>query len=205
VAADGDQALLRLDAGRDINGTGAVDFRTAGTLEYGFERFRTVHRPLVGANLAAPRGDGEFVQRIDATRLEEGIHFLTARAYRHRPDAGPAVFREFRRVIYVDRRPPVCTIEKVTRGPAVSEADVSIRSVDATANSVHVFAGLPSTTTEAEIATMVSQGRGRADRIDRGLFRGRVQASGAGPHQLTVVALEPSGTRNIQRLTAVVP
>ena len=205
VAADGDEALLRIDAGRDLNGTGAVDFRTGGTLEYGFERFRTTHRPLVGANLDAPRGDGVFVQRIDATRLEEGVHFLTARAYRHRPDAGPAVFRDFRRVIYVDRRPPPVAIERAARVPSSGDADVFIRSVDATANSVHVFAALPSATSEAQLVAMVSEGKGRADRIDRGLFRIRVPAAGAGPHQMTIVAMEPSGSRSIQRLSVTVP
>ena len=205
AAADGDEALLRVDAGRDVNGNGAVDFRTAGTLEYGFERFRTTRRPLVGASLDAPRGDGVFVQRIDATRLEEGVHFLTARAYRHRPDAGPAVFRDFRRVIYVDRRPPPVAIERAARVPASSDADVFVRSVDATADSVHVFAALPSTITDVQIVTMVNEGKGRADRIDRGLFKTRVRAAGAGPHQFTIVALEPSGTRSIQRLSVAVP
>ena len=205
VAADGDAALLRVDAGRDVNGNGAVDFRTAGSLEYGFERFRTTHRPLVGPTLDAPRGDGVFVQRIDATRLEEGMHFITARVYRHRTDAGPAVFREFRRVVYVDRRLPAVALEKVTRAAGSSDAEVLIRSVDATANSVHVFTGLPSTTTDSEISAMVTEGKGRADRIDRALFRAKVPATGAGPHQLTVVALEPSGTRNILRLNALIP
>jgi alpha-amylase len=205
AAADGDEALLRVDAGRDVNGNGTVDFRTAGTLEYGFERFRTTRRPLIGATLDAPRGDGVFVQRIDATRLEEGVHFLTARAYRHRPDAGPAVFRDFRRVIYVDRRPPPVAIERAARVPASSDAEVFVRSVDATANRVHVFAALPSTITEPQIVTMVTEGKGRADRIDRGLFRTRVRAPGSGPHQITIVAMEPSGTRSIQRLSVAVP
>jgi len=29
VEADGDGALLRVDAGRDVNGNGSVDFRTS--------------------------------------------------------------------------------------------------------------------------------------------------------------------------------
>ena len=73
VEADGDQALLRVDGGRDVNGNGTVDFKTPGTTEYGFERFVTKSSPLIGNhNLSAPRGDGEFRQTIDATRLEEG-------------------------------------------------------------------------------------------------------------------------------------
>jgi len=205
VAADGDEALLRLDGGRDINGTGGVDFRAAGSTEYGFERFRTTRRPLVGANLNAPRGDGVFVQRIDATRLEEGIHFLTARAYRHRSDGGPAVFSEFRKAIYVDRRPPMSAVDRAERlatGP--SDAAIWIRSIDATADSVHVFAGLPPATTDAQILAMVTEGKGRCDRVDRALFKGTVQAAGNGPHPLVIVAIEPSGTRNVQRMTATV-
>lgn len=205
VAADGDEALLRVDGGRDVNGTGTVDFKAAGSLEYGFERFRTTHRPLVGATLNAPRGDGVFVQRIDATRLEEGIHFLTARAYRHREDGGPAVFSEFRKVIYVDRRPPASAVDRFERvASAPSTADIWIRSLDATADSVHVLAGLPAGVTDAQIFAMVNDGRGRCDRIDRALFKGRVETSGTGAQRLTIVTIEPSGTRNIQRVTASV-
>jgi len=65
VDADGDEALLRVDDGVDVNGNGAVDFRTPGTTEYGFERFVTKHSPLIGDhNVNAPRGDGEFRQVI---------------------------------------------------------------------------------------------------------------------------------------------
>src|SRR4030095_15444703 len=114
VEADGDQALFRVDGGRDVNGNGIVDFHTPGTTEYGFERFVTKSSPLIGNhNLSAARGDGEFLQTIDATRLEEGMHFLTARAYRHRPDGGPAVFNDFKRVIYIDRVPPESVVDTV--------------------------------------------------------------------------------------------
>ena len=43
---------------------------------------------------------------IDATRLSEGIHFITVRAYRHQPAGSPAVFSDFKKVIYIDRLPP---------------------------------------------------------------------------------------------------
>lgn len=100
VAADGDEALLRMDAGLDLNGNGQVDFKTAGSGEYGFERFVTKRSPLIGRHdLGAPRGDGEFRQRIDATRLSEGPHFLTVRVYRHQPAGNPAVYSELRKVI----------------------------------------------------------------------------------------------------------
>ena len=104
VNADGDEALLRLDGGLDVNGNKVVDFRTPGTTEYGFERFVTKRSPLIGNHdVNAPRGDGEFRQVIDAKRLEKGLHFITVRAYRHKGPGSPAVFSEFRKVIRIDR------------------------------------------------------------------------------------------------------
>jgi hypothetical protein len=156
--------------------------------------------------LNAPRGDGLFVQRIDATRLEEGVHFLTARAYRHRTDDGPAVFREFRKVIYIDRLPPRSTVENVQRiqGPS-GAAEVWIRSADGTADSVHVFSDLPLTVSDAQVLQMVNDGKGRLDRVDRALFRGTLANIPSGTRSLVIVTLEPTGTRNVQRVTAIVP
>ena len=49
VEADGDKALLRVDAGRDVNGNGAGRLSgPPGPTEYGFERFGTKSRPLIG-------------------------------------------------------------------------------------------------------------------------------------------------------------
>jgi hypothetical protein len=205
VEADGDNALLRVDGGRDVNGNGVVDFRAPGTTEYGFERFVTKRSPLIGqGGVNGPRGDGEFRQTIDATRLEEGMHFLTARAYRHRTDGGPAVFSDFRRVIYVDRRPPVSVIESMRRVNG-NEVEVVARSQDATADSVHVMANLDAGLDDAAVLALVQQGRGRADRIDRALFRVRLRDVPAGAAAFTVVSLEPSGTRNVQRIDVKVP
>jgi alpha-amylase len=205
IEADGDQALLRVDGGRDVNGNGIVDFHAPGTTEYGFERFVTKSSPLIGNhNLSAARGDGEFLQTIDATRLEEGMHFLTARAYRHRPDGGPAVFNDFKRVIYIDRVPPESVVDSVRR-LSPDEVEVVVRSRDATADGVHVLASLPASTTDAAVLTMVNEGRGRCDRIDRLLFKVWLRDVAAGPRTLTIVTFEPTGTRNVQRATVTVP
>jgi hypothetical protein len=96
--ADGDNAQLRIDGGRDINGDGAVDFRTPGDTSYGFEQFRDKSSPLIRPG---GRGDGEFIQTIDATKLEKGIHFIEVRAFRHRIDNGPAVFTSLKKVISI--------------------------------------------------------------------------------------------------------
>jgi Alpha amylase, catalytic domain len=207
INADGDEALLRIDAGRDLNGNGTVDFRTPGITEYGFERFVTKHSPLISNHdVNAPRGDGEFRQAIDATRLEEGVHFLTARAYRHRNPESPAVFTDFRKVIYIDRLPPASSFDSfhAIEG-APDDKEVWIRSLDLTADAIHVFANLPTTNTEAEILTMVTNGRGRTDRVDRAIFKGVLRNLPRGTNSLTIVTLEPTGTHSIKRVNAVNP
>ncbi|MEO1998412.1 MAG: efflux RND transporter permease subunit, partial [Planctomycetaceae bacterium] len=113
--ADGDNALLKLDEGRVINSVNphgtpsGVDHDQPETVTYGFERFEQKSSPLIGPNGLGDsewNGDGEFLQTIDLTQLEEGTHFLESRAFRHRTDGGPAVFSSFKKVFYVDRLAP---------------------------------------------------------------------------------------------------
>jgi alpha-amylase len=205
VDADGDEALLRLDGGLDVNGNGKVDFRTPETTEYGFERFATKSSPLIGNHdVHAPRGDGEFRQVISASRLEEGFHFLTVRAYRHQPAGSPAVFGEFRKVIYIDRSPPVSAFDSFHPiESAPGDTEVWIRSMDDhTAERVHVFANLPGTTAESEILASVAQGQGKLEQIDRDLFKGTLRNLPRGNNTLAIVTFEPTGTRSLQRVTA---
>jgi alpha-amylase len=205
VEADGDEALLRVDGGRDVNGNGSVDFKTPGTAEYGFERFLTRSKPLIGNHsLNAPRGDGEFRQVIDAAQLGEGVHYFTARAYRHRPGGGPAVFTEFKRVVYIDREPPVSTIESMRRTPN-GELEVLVASKDRTANSVHVLANVPATLDDTAVVGLTTDGRGTGEPFGGGVFRTLLRNAAAGNTTLTVVTFEPTGTRKVQRLNVTVP
>jgi glycosidase len=204
VWADGDQALLRIDAGRDVNGNGKVDFTTPGSTAYGFERFRQKSRPLIGAGgLGSPRGDGEFRQTVDATKLLEGVHFITVRAWRHRTDGGPAVFSDFKRVIYIDRLPPRSRVASIRE--AGGGVDVDVRSVDSTADGMHVLVDVPATTTKQAILARVGEGEGKLDRIDRDLFRVHLADLPRGPHVLTIVTFEPTGTSNIQKEQVTAP
>ena len=207
VDADGDDALLRIDDGVDLNGNGVVDFTAPGTTEYGFERFVTKRSPLIGNHdVRAPRGDGEFRQVISTTRMEEGLHFLTVHVYRHQPAGSPAVFSEFKKVIYIDRSPPVSAFDSFHPIEGSGDTEVWIRSVDFTADQVHVFANLPSTTSESEILASVASGQGRCDRIDRALFKATTLGGlQKGDNTLTIVTFEPTGTHNVQRVTAKLP
>lgn len=99
--ADGDNALFRIDAGVDGNGNGQVDFRMPGAVSYGFERFLNKSSPLIGSEGIG--GDGEFIQTVDATKLEPGIHFIEVLAFRHSPVGGPAISSSFKKAILIER------------------------------------------------------------------------------------------------------
>jgi alpha-amylase len=207
VDADGDEALLRLDAGVDLNGNGQVDFKAAGSGEYGFERFVTKRSPLIGNHdVRAPRGDGEFRQAIDASRLAEGPHFLTVRVYRHQPAGRPAVFSEFRKVIYIDRVAPVAVFDSLhpVQGAAGGN-QVWFRSADFTADQMYAFANPADSMNDAAILAAVTDGRGRLDRIDRALFSGALPGLKKGNNSIAVVAIEPSGRRGLKRVSVAVP
>src|SRR5262249_53876536 len=78
--ADGDNALIQVDGGIDVNGNGHVDFTQPGSVVYGFENLTTVHDP----GFFEASGNGRYVQTIDATKLGEGMHYITVRVFRHR-------------------------------------------------------------------------------------------------------------------------
>ena len=206
IYADGDHALLKLDGGIDINGNGNVDYVDPSNISYGFEAFTDKSSPLIGTNgIDGERGDGEFLQTIDATHLDEGIHFLEARAFRHRTDNGPSVFSDFKQSIYIDRLPPESEIASFhARVDGVNEnRSLHIRSTDQTANSVHVFLDLPSGLTDESIIAMVQQGNGTTTQIDRDLFKQDLEDVTHGNHVVTVATFEITGNVNIQRYGGV--
>jgi hypothetical protein len=212
--ADGDNALLRIDGGLDLNGNGQVDFRTPGPTSYGFEEFITFRQP----GYSQPDGAGIYRQAIDATTLGEGFHYLTARAYRHRNTGEPAVFSDFKKVLYVDRQKPLSAIESfLPIQPANANAgdrDLIVRSLDSTAyrmtaqelanaggpqhSGVHVFLDLPAALTETQVLEMVGQSS-QASQYDRDLWKYGFFGAKHGNHVATVVTYEISGNVNIQR------
>jgi len=209
VFADGDNAMLRLDGGRDINHNGVVDVTAPGDVSYGFEFFSDKSSPLIGpGGINGPRGDGEFIQTIDLAGLEEGVHFLEARAYRHRTDGGPAVYSSFKKAIYVDRLPPVSAISGFTPfGGSAGDNDIFVESVDYTADSVHVLMNLPATVSDSEIHDMVASGQGATDKLAKatGVFKTGLFGIPNGNNVFTLVTFEQTGTSNIQRITGVRP
>ena len=193
--ADGDNALLKIDGGLDTNGNGHVDFVAPGSVEYGFEQFAVRNDGYSAAN-----GNGLYTQTIDTTKLSEGMHFITARAFRHRSDGGPAVFSDFKEVIYVDRLKPISSVASfnaVTQGVNENRKLIA-KSEDLTADNIHILYDLPAALSEAQILAMLGSGT-QASRTDRNQWEKNVSGVQSGNHVATVVTFELTGTFNVQR------
>lgn len=199
--ADGDNALLRIDDGFDVNNNGHIDYTTPGPTNYGFEEFTTIHTP----GYFAASGNGAYAQSIDTTKLSEGMHFITARAYRHRSDGGPAIFTDFKQSIYVDRFKPVSAVvsfDPFASGQGGQDRDLVVRSVDQTGDNVHVFFDLPAALSEVQVLAMVN-GNSQTDRLDTDLWKKGKAGLVNGNHVATIVTYEIDGNYNVQRLAGL--
>jgi glycosidase len=198
--ADGDNALLKIDGGIDVNGNGVVDYTTPSAVSYGFENFVTVHSP----GYFSANGNGQYIQTIDANKLSEGMHYITVRAFRHRNPGEPPIFTDFRIAVYIDHKPPA--IAYVSFNPIVAgvneDRELIVRSTDLEANSVHVLFDLPAALTTAQVLAMVSSSN-QATQIDRNLFAFDVYGLTSGNHVATVVAYEISGRYTIHRFAGL--
>ena len=198
--ADGDNALLKIDGGLDLNNNGHVDYVTPNTVTYGFEDFSTLRSP----GWFNSDGNGQFVQAIDATQLSDGYHYLTVRAFRHRDDGGPPVFSDFKSVFYVNRNKPVSAVDSFAPiAVGVNQnRNLVVRSVDGTANSVHVFLNLPAATSDSDILAMVGNAN-QASPTDVNLFQYGFFGMTSGNNVATIVTYRPTGTYNIQRISGL--
>ncbi|WP_231956496.1 alpha-amylase family glycosyl hydrolase [Posidoniimonas polymericola] len=214
--ADGDRAQFKIDGGLDANSSGAVDHVAAGSVAYGFEDFTETHSPGYvwqgGANIGT--GNGLFVQTIDATQLAEGRHYLEGRVYRHRDaatggDGGPAVFTDFRQVVYVDRLAPESRVESfdpyAVDPSNPNNRDIIVESVDGTAERVHVFVDFPAALDDQAYLDRAAAGEGLAGDFDHDRFAFGVSGVTNGNHVITVLTIEPTGTHNLQRLSGYAP
>ncbi|MDB5328442.1 MAG: hypothetical protein JWM57_4011, partial [Phycisphaerales bacterium] len=200
--ADGDNALVKLDGGLDVNGNGHVDFTTPGGVSYGFENFTGTKN----TGYAAADGNGIYAQAINTSGLSEGYHYLTVRAFRHRDDGGPAVYSDFKETLYVDCLKPVSSVNKfVPFGTSAGDNDIWVKSDDQTATNVRVFLNLPATVTAAQIQAMVANGQGTTNQLDRDIFKTGFFGIPKGNNTVTIVSTEITGNQNIQRLAGQKP
>ena len=70
--ADGDNAILKVDGGIDVDNDNGLFTNPSDTTTYGFEQFTTVHNPGYFANNGAG-GNGEYAQTISSAPTRPGI------------------------------------------------------------------------------------------------------------------------------------
>ncbi|MBI4578870.1 MAG: hypothetical protein HY718_04155, partial [Planctomycetes bacterium] len=188
-----DLALLRMDAGMDLNGNGGIDNLDPDFVGFGYESFVTENRPLETNPVEVSPGvfHGVYRQTIDATQLSEGRHYLSVMAFRSRPANTPPIFNTFRKVLLVDRLPPAMALV----APAATEIITAsaypfvVRSSDRTANRVHIFLDRQPGT---DLVALANANQGLATQSDRDQFGLFLTGMGAGHHRLDVVAFEPT-------------
>jgi len=196
-SADGDTAMLRINEGLDLNGSGGVDVTTPGDVSYGFENFVTTRR----TGYSQADGNGLYEQAVNSALLPEGMNFLTVRAYRQRSDGGAAVYSDFKQVLYVDRLKPESAFDQFKAFSGAANYDVWIKSLDGTAEKVNIFQNVAATVSDSTILGWVNAGQGSTDVIDRDVFKTGFFGVPNGNNTYTVVTRELTGTYNIQRFT----
>ncbi|MEM1026684.1 MAG: hypothetical protein AAGJ38_01235 [Planctomycetota bacterium] len=206
IHADGDHAMFRINGGIDANGNGNVDVVNPGDVAYGFENFLTTYNPGFDTSTQTG-GTGLYEQVVDATALPEGLNFLTVRAFRHRDagsggDGGPAVFSEFREVLWVDLVDPTVRLDQAVPYNDNGGFDFDFVNDDDTADSVHVFRNLGAAFTDQEVLDRVNGGNA-ANNFDGGVFGTSYGDVKNGNQSFTVVTFERTGSFSIQRFTGI--
>jgi alpha-amylase len=177
---------------RDWNGNGALDIPFTASVIGGYEEFLTLNSPLYDSGSA----DGRYQQVIDATQMDEGFHYLSVIAFRHRPAGTTPLFREVRKVVYIDRLPP--EIGLVEAGHTLTEArpEFTVRALDPTARRIHMFIDLPTGSDPLALVDTSNQ----VPNYDRREWRRTFDPTlSHGFHEVTVVAFEDSGNHAVLR------
>lgn len=177
---------------RDSNGNGQLDIPFTSSVIGGYENFLTFKRPLLGSG----ESTGLYRQVIDATQMQEGFNYLSVIAFRNRPAGTTPIFREVRKVVYIDRLPP--EIELVQAGQTLTDQgpEFSIRALDRTTRRVHMFIDLPPGTDPVALSDSSNQ----VPPYDRREWRRVLSPSlSHGFHEVTAVAFEDSGNSTVLR------
>ncbi len=182
-----DNAVFRINQGyEDWNGNGVVDIEYTNSVVPGYEQFVTLRQPLAGTANA----NGQYHQLIDATRLPEGLNYVSVVAFRKRNVNEAPLFREFRTPVYVDRLPPAAEIVNFPEFVDGTSFTFDMAPLDRTVNRVHLILNPPTVSDPLTLANVVTNG---ASRIDRSLWRRTLTGFADGPNTVLLLAFEESG------------
>jgi glycosidase len=187
-----DNAVFRINEGySDFNGNGVVDIDYTNAVVPGYEQFVTQRAPLAGTT----NTQGLYRQTIDATRLEEGVNYVSVVAFRKRNSIEGPLFRDFRTAVYVDRLAPTVSLTSPCPLPeGTTSFNFSVTTSDRTVTKVHLIPNPPSV---ADPLTLANTGN-QAGRLDRWQYVAPASGLVPGVNQLLVIAFEESGRGSYQ-------
>jgi glycosidase len=186
-----DNALFAFDQrNTDSNGNGSIDIPTNSSVIGGYEQFETLNAPLYGSG----NSSGLYRQTIDATQMAEGYHYLSVIVFRHRNTGTTPIFREVRKVVYIDRQPPAIELQEADLVTDDIRPQFSVNLLDRTAERIHMFLNLEK---GVDPLTLV----GTSNQVipyDRFTYRYSFDNTlNEGENTITVVAIEDSGNARI--------
>lgn len=183
-----DNALFKIDQGYvDYNGNGISDFDYTNAVAGGYENFVTLKDPLYNKGFLINQGN--YAQTINSSQLDEGVHYLSVIAFRHRNANETPLFREFRQVFYIDRLDPIADITNFT--PVISSnpsTTYQVKAGDRTVTRTHVIMNLAEASDPVANANSFNQCT-QSDRFDYS----RAVSFVNGVNRVTLVAFELSG------------
>jgi alpha-amylase len=206
--ADGDLAMLKIDGGIDVSGSGFVTDPT--NVAYGFDNFVTTNSPGYNANSGAG-GNGTYVQTINTAQLGQGYHYITAIAFRHNDLAIggltdisalslPSVYMDWRQTIYIDTAPAVSgVVSFLPTSGASANRTLLVDSIDQLASNTHIFLDLPFGETDAQVTALTT---GQPTQTDVNLWQKAFTNIGSGNHTVTIVSYKPDGSSGVQRFSS---
>jgi alpha-amylase len=199
--ADGSMALINFDGGVNVTGSGLGT--VSGSTTYGFGTFTGTNSP--GYYNAS--GYGTYSSSISTTNLSQGYHYIDVRAFRYQDTNEQQVFTDFKQSIYVDTMPPDSSISALVNTSG-NNFQVTVESVDQTANSVHTFLNLAPDITNAQVLAMAESGSlassSTATQTDVNLFQSPTYNNVPnGNNVVTIVSFKPDGNSSVERFTGV--
>jgi len=196
-----DNALIRWNYGLNIDGRDEGDHGIAcgidNALLAGYDDFTTKSPVALG---------GTGVYRVDVDlrnpAIPEGFNYISAIAFVQRISGLPPIFNTFRKVIYVDRRPPDARLV-APANPTGGEGDIPTyeyefiaENPDATACALHYFWNLAAGTDP--VASRLAADENLAARTDRSRWRFTLSGLRKGPNQrLALVFIEETGRYSV--------
>ncbi|MEX0876855.1 MAG: GC-type dockerin domain-anchored protein [Phycisphaerales bacterium] len=186
-----DNALFAFDQrNEDYNGNGAPDISTTASVIGGYENFLTLNAPMYDSG----NSFGLYRQQIDATQMEEGYHYLSVIVFRHRDPGTTPIFREVRKVVYIDREPPAIELAQAGMVFEDDRPEFTVNLLDRTAKEVYMFLNLGA----GEDPLTMLDSSSQVIPYDRFTYIKLLDdALEPGENTVTVVAIEDSGNTNV--------